>query len=1006
MPEQSVADAPPALSERLQDVTEALAAARTADDVYRVVLHPALDALNAIAGAVLLVNDAGDTLSMAARQGYPQDAQTIWQDGPVQVNIPAGDALLHRHALFYEHRDALLHDYPELEARTGSVAPVATSVLPMFLDERPLGVLVLDFKEPHDFTAEERRFLRTLAAQCALALGRARLLNELTTELEMRRATERELQSSETRFRRLVEASPVGIAAGDINGRLILVNDAYLHLLGYTRDDFDQGRIDWASLTPEEYREADDRAFQQAFRDGASDQYEKEMLTRTGERLPLSLILMRYEERGQQLVVGYLQDLRAHRAAQRTLEEQRGHLEAKVRERTAELEARTRALESFAELTRDLATETDPSVLVRRAQEIVLGLLPEGLAVYYEPRRQLWHAAVQTGDLGNADLQRAINAGLPFETTRNLLTPWRTRQGYYQDHYDPTTDDLGERVAHIGASASLPLLVHGRVQGVFVIALFRQHRWSTTDRAVLETAVHSLGLALERAESIAHLEQRTQEVSRWRERYEVAVNGSGHLLYDWNPTTDQIVYGGAVRAITGYAPDDLAGNLSDWTERLIHPDDRDAFNTEIARVIEHSDTFHLEFRIVRQDGSVREVQDDGYFMRGPDGQVTHMVGFVNDVTEQRRTERELRAALRFNELILNNMGEGLTGMDTQGRTTFANPAALRMLGYTPEEFIGVPQHELIHHTRPDGTPYPAEACHIYAAFTDGQVHHVDDEVFWRRDGSAVPVDYTSTPIRNEHGHIEGAVLSFRDITARRSAEADLRRSNEELRRSNRELEQFAYIASHDLQAPARAVTSFADIIARRYAHVLDERGLTYLRQITEGGQHMKRLVDDLLTFSRVHTLQRPPERVHSASIFSAVLARLSGDLEASGAQVTAGPLPDVLADASQLDQVLQNLILNGVKYRREDVAPRLHVSAQPDGPMWHFLVQDNGIGIEEAYFERIFEIFQRLHTRDQYEGTGIGLAVCKKIIERHGGRLWVTSTPGEGSTFHFTLPRA
>lgn len=226
----------------------------------------------------------------------------------------------------------------------------------------------------------------------------------------------------------------------------------------------------------------------------------------------------------------------------------------------------------------------------------------------------------------------------------------------------------------------------------------------------------------------------------------------------------------------------------------------------------------------------------------------------------------------------------------------------------------------------------------------------------------------------------------------------------ELRRSNAELEQFAYVASHDLQAPIRAVTSFAGLVSRKYAAQLDERGQAYLRPIVENGEHMKRLVDDLLAFSRLHTQQRPPEATASSAVLQAVLERLRPDLEALGAHVTVGPLPTVLADAPQLDQLFQNLLSNALKYRREGVPPQVSITAEREGSGWRFAVSDNGIGIEPQYFDRIFVIFQRLHGREQYEGTGIGLAVCKKIVERHGGRLWVESAPGQGSTFFFTLP--
>ncbi|MFB9990521.1 ATP-binding protein [Deinococcus oregonensis] len=233
---------------------------------------------------------------------------------------------------------------------------------------------------------------------------------------------------------------------------------------------------------------------------------------------------------------------------------------------------------------------------------------------------------------------------------------------------------------------------------------------------------------------------------------------------------------------------------------------------------------------------------------------------------------------------------------------------------------------------------------------------------------------------------------------------ELELQTQELERSNAELEQFAYIASHDLQAPIRAVTSFAGIIAQRYAGQLDDRGQLYLQQIIGSGEHMKRLVDDLLTFSRIHTHQGDQVLVDSQAVFGEVARRLASEDMEGTFDLSATGLPRVRANPQQLDQLLQNLISNGLKYRREGVRPRVQVSAVQGGDFWRFAVSDNGIGIEEQYFGRIFEIFQRLHGRDTFEGTGIGLAVCKKIVERHGGQLWLESVVGEGSSFFFTLP--
>jgi light-regulated signal transduction histidine kinase (bacteriophytochrome) len=247
----------------------------------------------------------------------------------------------------------------------------------------------------------------------------------------------------------------------------------------------------------------------------------------------------------------------------------------------------------------------------------------------------------------------------------------------------------------------------------------------------------------------------------------------------------------------------------------------------------------------------------------------------------------------------------------------------------------------------------------------------------------------------------GAFL--RDISERMRAELSLHESLAELKRSNHDLEQFAYVASHDLQEPLRAVTGCIQLLLRRTRDKLDEDSRELFDHAVTGANRMRQLIDDLLVYSRVNTRAKPPERVDAGELVSDVLSQLAVLIAEKGARVTVQELPTVLADATQLRQVFQNLIMNGLKFCTA-AAPRVTVAAERRGEDWVFAVTDNGIGIEPQYFERIFGAFQRLHTREEYAGSGIGLAVCKKVIERHGGRIWVDSTPGRGSTFYFSLP--
>jgi|WetSurSiteA1Bulk_404760.scaffolds.fasta_scaffold14608_2 PAS domain S-box-containing protein len=369
---------------------------------------------------------------------------------------------------------------------------------------------------------------------------------------------------------------------------------------------------------------------------------------------------------------------------------------------------------------------------------------------------------------------------------------------------------------------------------------------------------------------------------------------------------------------------------------------------------------------------------------------------------RKQTEELVQRLSHQYELVLNAAGEGIFGLDIQGKHTFVNPAAAQMLGYTVNELIGRHSHALWHYKKSDGSSYPVEDCPIYAAYKDGKVHHKDDEVFWRKDGTYFPVAYTSTPII-EDGNIVGAVVTFRDITERKQAEGKLKKLSDELARSNADLQQFAYTASHDLQEPIMVVAGFVKLLAKRYKGKLDEKADEFIEHAIDGTERMQVLIKDLLDYSRVGSTGKSFVHTDCLSALDKAVFNLQIAIKESGAVITHDDLPTVMADSSQLARLFQNLISNAIKFRGKE-ASKIHISARKKEDEWIFNFKDNGIGIDSKFSEQIFVMFQRLHTKKQYPGTGIGLATCKKIVERHGGRIWVESEQGKGSTFYFTIP--
>ena len=344
--------------------------------------------------------------------------------------------------------------------------------------------------------------------------------------------------------------------------------------------------------------------------------------------------------------------------------------------------------------------------------------------------------------------------------------------------------------------------------------------------------------------------------------------------------------------------------------------------------------------------------------------------------------------------IVDHLIDGIVTVDEHGTVETYNPAAERIFGYPAAEVLGNSVRTLMADPDPAGGGDLAD----YLRSGDG----VPRELSMRRkDGSVFPMDLAVSAFQlGRRRYFTGLV---RDISERKRAGEELRQAVEELSRSNRDLEQFAYVASHDLQEPLRAVAGCVQVIRKRYRGQLDARGDELIDHAVEGVARMRHLIDDLLAFSRVESSGKTFAAADCGAALAEALANLRVAIDEAGVAVTFDPMPTAVVDSVQMVQLFQNLVGNAVKFRGPDW-PAVHVGARREAGGWAFAVRDNGIGIDPAYFARVFVIFQRLHTRAEYPGTGIGLALCQKIVERRGGVLSVESSPGRGSTFTFTLP--
>lgn len=462
----------------------------------------------------------------------------------------------------------------------------------------------------------------------------------------------------------------------------------------------------------------------------------------------------------------------------------------------------------------------------------------------------------------------------------------------------------------------------------------------------------------------------------------------------------------ACERIMGFSPEELTGES---VLRRVHADDRERISERFSSRSRRPGVGEpIQFRVVSKDGSERYLEALANNLIG-EPSVDGVVINIRDITERKRFEDALsasEASLAAAQQIAH-LGSWDTGPLERGVTWTEqkmrwSDEMYRLLGFAPQEFT--PSFESLIEA-----VHPQDRERIEAAARDslsrGETSLSLEHRVRRPDGEVRTVQaQMATVFDGQSGEPVRRFGALLDITERKHIERALEERARELARSNAELERFAYVASHDLQEPLRMVSSYTQLLARRYSGKLDKDADEFIEYAVDGAARMRALINDLLAYSRVGTRGKEFTPTNTGRIFEAAQANLRLAIEENEAEITNGPLPAVMADGTQLLQLFQNLISNAIKFRKKEEPPVIRIEAEHRAGEWLFSVRDNGIGIQPQYAERIFVVFQRLHRREEYSGTGIGLAVCKRIVERHGGRIWVESEPGKGSTFYFTLP--
>ncbi|WP_245528336.1 GAF domain-containing sensor histidine kinase [Deinococcus maricopensis] len=925
----------------LQRVSVALADASTPEQVMDVLLNHAVAAAGAYMASLTGPTADGQALELRGTIGFSEALKAQYARFPITLDLPTCHAARTHEPVFVGGR-AFDEQFPE-SLTTRAEATRSIAALPMVVDGALWGVLTLSFREVRTFSEEERRFLMTLVQQCAQALGRVTAEVRLQEQAETLETLNRigQALSAELDLSKLVQA--VTDAGVELTGAQFgaffynLVNEqqesyTLYTLSGVPREAFSSFPMprntqvfaptfhgEGVVRSPDITRDA--RYGHTAPHHGMPPGHlpvrsylAVPVTARSGEVLGGLFFghadVGVFTARAEALTVGLaaqtavaLDNARLYQQLQFS----HATLERRVLERTRELEEQRVALDAFVAFSERTASSTDVQDLARHATNVLRTTLGNVSAAYYERDGELWKARVMTDDI-QPDMQALARAGFPVDLPSFAMAV-EARDALFVDGWDPAAEGVAA-AAPYGAAASQPYFVRGEATALFTMASTSVRAWTARERAVFQAVARSLGLALERAEQTTRLAVQNAELGARAQALEAFANLTRDL---------------AVEA-------DVDGLVRRAQEILLS---------------------------LLPEGYALYWQQDGdrWRSRSQVGSLGHP---------------GLQAAVD-------------DGFPLGHAPTLDVPWTTREPLYEDEYARGAD-------TDPDVVQHVSAAAMLPVMVGDTLHGLIGVGLFQHRQWTAMDRAVLETVAHSLGLALEAALSA-----------AALRERTLELERSNAELEKFAYVASHDLQEPLRTIASFAGLIERKYAGVLDEQGLRYLAFVTRGAQRMKVLIDDLLVFSRLNAVQDPLEPLDVTVPVREALDRLHDAVERTGARVTVEALPAVMGAPSELVQLFQNLIGNALKFRREGVTPEVHVRAEPDGAAWHFRVVDNGIGFGQEYAERVFQIFQRLHVREQYEGTGMGLAICRKIVERHGGRIWAESQPGVGSTFHFTL---
>ncbi|MGF7118957.1 PAS domain S-box protein [Methanobacterium oryzae] len=803
---------------------------------------------------------------------------------------------------------------------------------------------------------------------------------------------EEELKEGEEKFSKVFHANPGAIAILKPEGSILEVNDEFINLTGYSKDEIIGNSSVDLNLVSAEFRK---KLYKKMQENGPCHNLELEIQTKSGKERNVLNTVENIEIKGQKRILSIFYDITKRKKAEKTLRES---------------EARFRSvLDNSLDALYRVNLKTNQYEYLSPAFEGVVGFSPKKfMSMTSEEAMSIVHPD---------DLSVAKEALARLEVEGHVTVDYRVldRGGKYRwlsNHISLIRDDEGQPLYRDGTIRNITEQKKAEKE---LIEVLDNSQRLTEELEASNEQLKQQGVELLQVNK--SLRQSDEDMNRAQE---VGQIGSWRLDVRWNILT----WSDENYRIFG-VPKGTPMTYEMFLE-IVHPDDRQYVDTQWNAGLA-GEPYDIEHRIV-VGTQIKWVREKAYLEFDDEGIVLGGFGITQDITDRKKLEEELRQAYghleeQINErtvelkeayeslkeseerfdLAIKAAQEGIWDWNIETNAVWYSHRYKEMLGYSDNE-IENHINAWLHLLHPDDKK---RTLQLVDAILKGERDYEVEFRLRHKDGHYVDILSRGFPVRRElDGKIIRIVGTHVDLTELKKAEKQLKEAITELKHSNKELQQFAYISSHDLQEPLRTIASFTQLLQLRYKGKFDEDADEFMEYIVEAAIRMKEQIEGLLEYSRVGTKGGEFKTVDLNEILHQTIQNLHISIEESEAKIIADDLPNVMGDVEQLRRVFQNLISNAIKFRKSEEPPKIKISANKDiyNSEYVFSVKDNGIGIEEQYSERIFTIFQRLHTRKVYKGTGIGLSIVKRIIKRHGGRIWVESEFGVGSTFYFTIP--